>query len=382
MKRKILLSILVLMTLLSGCWDSNQPERMLYINGIGVDFKDGEYELYAQIIDFTNVAKTEQPPSDQPQMEVGFATGKTVDEAIFNLYHSIDQRVFWGHMSYLVVSEEVMKNVELSPIIDLFIRYRETRYQIWVYITKDPVDEILLVRPVINRAITLSKLGDPENSFKQESFIDPINIRQLIIDMNEPPHEVKVPLIRIDENWKSEKESIKAPVIAGVGIATPNGFKGFIEGDKARGMQWMSNETARGQVTFKTNDDQAITVNVEKVKVVIEPVVSREEVSFDLNVELEATISVVEGEITIDEIRSHVIAKVEKEITATYKEALKKDIDIYRLSEWLYRKDVKAWGRMHKDGKLELKEDSIRKIHVKLARLDATRKSFKETIEQ
>lgn len=382
MKRKILLSIILVVSLLSGCWDSNEPERMLYINGVGVDFIDGEYELYAQIIDFTNVAKTEQPPSDQPQMEVGFATGKTVDEAIFNLYHSMDQRVFWGHMSYLVVSEEVMKNVELSPIIDLFIRYRETRYQIWVYTTKDPVDELLLVRPVINRAITLSKLGDPENSFKQESFIDPINIRQLIIDMNEPPHEVRVPLIRIDENWKSIKETIKAPVIAGVGIATPNGFKGFIEGDKARGMQWMSNETARGQITFKLDNDQAITVNVEKVKVDIEPIVNKEEVSFDVNVELEATISVIEGDITIDEIRSHVIAKVEKEINATYEEALKKDIDIYRLSERLYRKDVKAWERVHKDGKIELKEDSIRKLHVKLARLDAKRKSFKETIEQ
>lgn len=382
MKRKILLSIILVVSLLSGCWDSNEPERMLYINGVGVDFIDGEYELYAQIIDFTNVAKTEQPPSDQPQMEVGFATGKTVDEAIFNLYHSMDQRVFWGHMSYLVVSEEVMKNVELSPIIDLFIRYRETRYQIWVYTTKDPVDELLLVRPVINRAITLSKLGDPENSFKQESFIDPINIRQLIIDMNEPPHEVRVPLIRIDENWESMKEAIKAPVIAGVGIATPNGFKGFIEGDKARGMQWMSNETARGQITFKLDNDQAITVNIEKVKVDIEPIVNKEEVSFDVNVELEATISVIEGDITIDEIRSHVIAKVEKEINATYEEALKKDIDIYRLSERLYRKDVKAWERVHKDGKIELKEDSIRKLHVKLARLDAKRKSFKETIEQ
>ncbi|MDW0114439.1 Ger(x)C family spore germination protein [Sporosarcina saromensis] len=382
MKRKILFLLLVVMTFLSGCWDSNEPERMLYINGIGVDFKDGKYELYAQIIDFTNIAKTEQPSSDQPQMEVGHATGNTVDEAIFNLYHSIDQKVFWGHMSHLVVSEEVMKNVELNPIIDLFIRYRETRYQIWVYTTKDPVDEILLVRPVINRAITLSKLGDPENSYKQESLIDPISIRQLIIDMNEPPHEVKLPLIRIDENWQSIKESIKAPVIAGVGVATPNGFKGFIEGDNARGIQWMSNETARGQITFKTDDDHGITVNVEKVKVDIQPVVRKEEVLFDVNVELEATISVIEGAITVDEIRTGVIDKVKKEIKTTYEEALKKDIDVYRLSERVYRKDLKAWDRSHKDGKLDLHEDSIRKLDVKLARLDATRKSFKETIEQ
>lgn len=381
MKIKLIFLLLLTMAVLSGCWDSNEPERMLYINGIGVDFKEGQYQLYAQIVDFTNIAKSEQPLSDQPQVEVGYATGKTVDEAIFQLYHSIDQKVFWGHMSYIVVSEEVMKNVELSPIIDLFIRYRETRYKIWVYTTKDSVEDILLLRPVINRAITLSKLGDPENSFKQESFINPINIRKVIIDMNEPSHEAMIPLIRIDENWTSIKESIKAPVLAGVGVATPNGFKGFIEGDDVRGMQWMSNDTERGQITFKDESDEAITVNVEKVKVKVEPVVRGEEFFFDVDVELEATISVIEGQVTIDEIREGIIKKVKKEITKTYETALKKDIDIYRLSEQVYRKNLKAWKQHHIDGKVELHEDSIRNLNVKLTKLQSVRKSFKETIE-
>ena len=163
--------------ILSGCWDQNEPERMLYVNGIGVDYKDGKYEIYAQIVDLLILAKSEQPNIDAVQAEVGYARGNTMDEAFYKLYHSMDQKVYWGHFSYLVVSEEVMKTVKLSPVIDSFIRYRETRYQIWVYTTKDPVIEVLLARPVLNKAITLSKLGDPENSFKQESFIEPVNIR-------------------------------------------------------------------------------------------------------------------------------------------------------------------------------------------------------------
>lgn len=371
----------MIMVFLSGCWDTKEPERMLYVNGIGVDYKDGKYEVHAQIINFANVAKSELPPSNQPQAEVGFATGKTVDEAVFKLYHSIDQTVYWGHFSYLVVTEEVLKNVELSPIIDLFIRYRETRYQIWVYTTTDPVEEVLLVRPVINKAITLSKLGNPENSFKQESFINPIDMRKLIIEMNEPSHEAMIPLIKIKENWKSIDESIKAPVLSGVGVATPNGFKGFIEGDDVRGMQWMSNETVRGQVTFKSDDDEYITVNVDNVKVKVHPIVQAGVVFFDIDVELETTVSVIQGKVSIDEIKKGIIKEVEKEIKTTYEAALKKEIDIYRLSEQLYRKNVKAWKQHHKDGKVELKDDSIRNLKVKIAKLESVRKSFKETIE-
>lgn len=381
MKKIRLLILLPIMALLSGCWDSNQPERMLYINAIGIDFKDGKYEIYAQIIDFTNVAKSNQPISDKPQAEVGFATGDTVDEAIFQLYHSIDETVYWGHLNYIVVSEETLKNVALSPVIDLFIRYRETRYQIWVYTTKDPVQEVLLVRPVLNKAFTLSKLRDPDNSYEQESFIKPINIRKIIIDMNEPSHEAMIPYIKIIDNWKSIDESIKAPELAGVGIATPNGFKGFIEGEDARGMQWMSNDTKGGQVTFKAENGEFITINVEKVMVKVHPIVQSGEVLFDVDVELETNVSVIKGKVSIDEMKKGIIKEVEKEIKTTYEAGLKKDADIFRLSEHVYRKNNKAWKQFHKDGKVKLNEDSIRNLKVKVVKLVSDRKSFQETIE-
>lgn len=365
---------------LTGCWDVNEPERMLYINGIGVDYKDGQYEVYAQIISFANIAKSDQPSNDQPQVEVGFATGATMDEAIYQLYHSVDLKIFWGHFSYMVVSEEVMKNAKLSPIIDSFIRYRETRYQIWVYTTKDPVEEVLLVRPVINKAITLSKLSDPENSYKQESFIPPVNIRKLIINMNEPGYEAMIPLISVKENWQSMKETIKAPVLTGVGVVTPQGFKGFIEEDKVRGIQWMSNDTERGEVTFKTDGDY-MTMVLDKVTVKVDPIIEAGEVRFDIKVQLDASVSQIAGKVTVKEVEESLKKEVEKEIMETYRIALKKDMDIYRLSEQLYRKDVKAWKKHQDKGRVELTEESIRNLTIKINILKSDRKSYRQTID-
>jgi len=32
------LGVIILLTIiLSGCWDEKQPERMLYVNGVGID---------------------------------------------------------------------------------------------------------------------------------------------------------------------------------------------------------------------------------------------------------------------------------------------------------------------------------------------------------
>lgn len=385
LKRKsnyLLLLLLLLTVLLYGCWDDEQPERMLYINGIGVDFKNGQYEVYAQIISFANIAKSDQPPGDEPQAEVGHAKGDTMDEAIYELYHSVDQKVYWGHFSYIVISEEVMKKEKLNPIIDSFIRYRDTRYQIWVYTTKNPVQDVLLVRPVINRAVTLSKLGDPENSFQQESFIQPVNIRKLIIQLNEPSHEALIPLIDVEENWRSSKGAIKAPVLAGVGAVTDKGFKGFLEKGDVRGIQWMSNGMKRGEVTFEANGGDFLTIIIDHLKVKIEPVVNAGRVKVDVEVKLNATVYLVQGNPTISEIEEGIKEEIKKEIMDTYLAAMQKKIDVYRFSEKLYRSDLKAWKQVQHEGEVELTEDTIRKLTVKIEKLVSERKSLRETIEQ
>jgi len=49
MKKKFMLIVsLTAVLLLAGCWDVKEPQRMYYIDGIGIDYKDGQYEIYMQ----------------------------------------------------------------------------------------------------------------------------------------------------------------------------------------------------------------------------------------------------------------------------------------------------------------------------------------------
>ncbi|WP_323646722.1 hypothetical protein [Lysinibacillus xylanilyticus] len=113
MKKKIiLLSGLATSLLLSGCWDVTEPQRMYYVDGLGIDYKEGQYEIYLQLINFTNVATSESsnPNPQAAQAEVGQAKGNTLEEALFKLFRSIDQKVFWGHMTYIIFSKEAMQD--------------------------------------------------------------------------------------------------------------------------------------------------------------------------------------------------------------------------------------------------------------------------------
>lgn len=386
-QKNIMLVILMLTTtlLMSGCWDVTEPQRMYYVQGVGVDYKDNEYIAYIQLMNFANVAKTEQSNPQAAPTEVGKATGKTIEEAIYKLYRSMDQEVFWGHMTFLLFSEKAMESEHAIPIIDTFLRFRETRYHIWVYCTQDPIEEVLLVSPILEKSPTATKLSNPKNTSKQESFVEPVNLRQLVIGLNEPNHEMKVPFISINQDWETAKESRTETVFAGVGILSKNTFKGFIKGNTARGIEWMNDATKQGEITVKldnTEERDYLTVDIKKLDVNVKPIVQNNQVKFEVYLKFNTILNGFKGKVTAGQVRKKVESEVKKEIMATFEAGLNIDADVYRLSEYLYRDNVKVWKKIQKDGKIPLTKESISKIDIHINKVSPGRKSFEETITE
>lgn len=184
----------------------------------------------------------------------------------------------------------------------------------------------------------MSKLGNPLNSHEQESLVEPINLRRLIIGLNEPSHEVKIPLIALNKDWKTPKETSDATEITGIGVISKDEFKGYIQGDQVMGIQWMSDGTVRDDLTTKLDegDNNYVTISLKKIHVKKCPIVTNKD-----NVKFDVTIDGIHGKITDQEIREAVIDQVQKDVKSTYEEALKQNMDIYRLPEEPYRKNVK-----------------------------------------
>ncbi|MEY9972122.1 spore germination protein KC [Lysinibacillus sp. RC46] len=385
MKKKMTLIVsLAAVLLLSGCWDVTEPQRMYYIDGIGIDYKDGQYEIYMQIINFANVAKSEAPTPQAAPSEIGFAKGKTMEEAFFKLYRSIDQKVFWGHMTFLLFSEDALKNGNSIPIIDSFLRHRETRYQILTYVTKDSIKDILLVTPILNKSLTASKLSNPMHTKELQTYVEPVDLRKLLINLNEPSHEVNIPLVSINKNWETTDKPTEETALSGFGVVSKDGFKGYINDGEARGIQWMYYKKTRGDVTIKLNNKEKeyLTVDLEKLSTKIKPIVKNNEVTFEAEIKLNAIINGFKGKVTTDQIREGIIKEVKKDIKTSYEAGLQMDVDVFRLSEQLYRKNIKAWKKVQKDGKIPLTADTLSKISITVNKVNPGRKTFAETINE
>jgi len=378
-KVKLIGLLICLFPFLTSCWDVNEPNRMLYIYGLGIDYVDGKYNVYAQIIDFGNIAKSEQPNPQAVQTEIGHATGDSLDEAVFNLYRSTDIKIYWGHLTFIVYSENVLKENKANAVTDIFIRYHETRYKTWIYTTQESVKDVLLLTPIFNRSMSIFRLADPKNSFEQESSVEPIDLRKLLIRLNEPSHEVVIPNVKIVETWETEEKVDKATEMGSISVLSPQGLQGFFEEEEARGLRWMTKETERGEIIVK-EDDGTLTIILSNPKLDIKPIVKGTDIKFDIDIKLTASVSSLESSISDKEVMDQAKKTVEKEVKDTFAAALEQNIDIYRLSEVLYRGDVRSWKAVQKDGKIPLSMNSIRKMKEEIDKVTSSRKANVETV--
>ncbi|WP_108671028.1 hypothetical protein [Peribacillus acanthi] len=252
-KTVLLIFVTFSLLLMSGCWDSNEPEGMVYAHGLGVDYKDGVYTVYLEIINLGLLAKSEVAGgAAETKVEVGHASGDTIDAAAFNLYHTTQIQVFWGHLAYLVLTDEALNHGALEQLLELMDRYRETRYRIWLYSSRDSIDKVFTTIPMYQKSTGDSLLSNPEASYNQSSIIRSLDLREILLSIHEPPHEAKIPNVSISkERYSTEKQKHDALMFSGVTVVTSNKIKGHIKGINAMGLKWMNNELKRDELTVE-----------------------------------------------------------------------------------------------------------------------------------
>ncbi|UZM97483.1 hypothetical protein OL548_20235 [Lysinibacillus sp. MHQ-1] len=80
---------------------------------------------------------------------------------------------------------------------------------------------------------------------------------------------------------------------------------------------------------------------MKKLNLEVLPIVKGNQVTFEIDIDFEAILNGFKGNLNVNELEKGIAKKVKEEIKTTYEEGLNLDVDIYRLSEYLYRDNVK-----------------------------------------
>lgn len=349
---------------LSGCWGIEEAERMDYVHGIGVDYKDGQVHVSLQVVNLGNLgeAETGGGSSEGNQAVIAKGKGDTVSDAVFEIYESTQRRLFWGHLTIVLVTEEALKHKKMKDIMDLMDRYRETRYRILVFATQDEnVDKLFEATPVFDGSPVYTRLTDIANTYEQSSWIKELSMREFLLDLKEPGYDTVIPAVTTtEEDWTSVEKTETMIKTVGVALLHKNEFRGFITGEDVNGLRWLTEDALRINLDIHEGDKPIAEAIIIRPSFSIEPMVQDDDVIFNIQVKGQAVFNQILENKDYRFLKKEMQKNIEEEIRRTYNKALELHSDIYRLSEVLYRKDVRTWQRLAHEGKLALNENSIK----------------------
>lgn len=173
------LVFLLLLPMLTGCWDRLEIEDRAVVLAIAIDeakpqeanessnatqilkdpkSKKGLIRITVQIAVPGRIplgtGGTGGGPSGQKPVWVLTSVGSTIDDSLMNLQQQLADRLFLGHLRVIVVSE-VMARKGIENEKDFFRRQPQVRRTVWMVVSKGKASDIMRATPQLERVPTL-----------------------------------------------------------------------------------------------------------------------------------------------------------------------------------------------------------------------------------
>lgn len=347
--------------LLSGCWDNNEVQDINYITALGVDYKDEKYIIYVQMLDFATIAKQESnKQTEKAPIWVGRGTGTTLTEALIDLYTSSQQRVSWGHVTAMVLTEAVLKPKQLSQVFDLTNRSQEIRYTKWIYGTKDKMEDLFTVSPFFQLSPLHSLLHEPRESYVQFSFIRPIQFVNFIRLYREKAATVMLPSLHITtQNWSENLKQHPILEVNGGFLIKNKELMGWLPRSDLLGTRWLASNNTHAAVVVQTDGEAVGSIRLEKPQSTIEVIRKPDDASYRIKLNVIGTVQNIYKQVGIKEMKRLTEDTLRKELQNTFHKAALIHADPYELCLQLYRTDPKLWKKLAKEKKDIYDETSL-----------------------
>ncbi|GMK39476.1 hypothetical protein PCCS19_25300 [Paenibacillus sp. CCS19] len=355
--------------LLTGCWNSRDIQNLAYVTAIGIDYKDNHYITYVQVLNFSNIARTETNTIGKPvPIWIGKGEGTTVVDSLDAMMATSQLRMFWGHVKALVFTENLMRK-GIVETFNALNRYREIRYRLLVYGTNEKLENVFTKKSLLNLSPLDTIMYTPEQTYSQRSFIQPVYGHQVIARINEPGQPTMLPSLTVTrEIWTEDAKGVPLLSISGAYFFNDNVLSGWLSSEDLKGSRWIQKDLKQAIIQVPNKDEIVATLALLKPKYRIRPVVdSGNKVRYDIDVRIQGKLFELIKDMPTRTLEKLTQDAVIREVQETYRKGLAAHCDVFNLEETLYRNHPKVWHNQHRPEPYQLSEDSLRKITVKVS---------------
>ena len=353
----------------SGCasTDIYDIEKLNYASAIGVDFRDGKYHGYIQFLDFQSVAKTSSGQRKSVNIWVGEGEGNSFEEAFFNLYKTSQERVFWGHVTAVLITEAAF-NKSFESISDSISRYYEFRLTPWVFGTRDSIKEIFSASGFYGQSPLSTILHEPEGTYSQASIVKSIKLHRLIAQVYEPGFTTCIPVLSLNKkDWTNTGKKEPKLTLDGAFFLKKSTFQSYMSLKELEGLRWMQKGSVRVGVPVPKKDP-SLQIVFDKPKTKLNYVPAEKKPGYTVNIKAKGYI-VNRSKNDLQELpqlTEKTKEVIKQEIEKTFQAGKTKHIDVYNLEHTLYQKHYREWKSLSSSDSPLIDDTEIREININI----------------
>lgn len=339
-----ILTLLVLTTILTGCYDKKELDNLAYVIAIGIDKGENEdLKITFQIAVPIQISGEGAEGGEKSTFTVSEESGSLYN-AISKINSSISKELTLSHLKLILYSEDLAKS-DLTGYVNAFLSNREIRPRTTVAVCKDDIEEFF--KSIVPKLET-NPARFYELVFSSSNYTG-YNVGSELIDfyasVESPYNEASTLLVSLDKSGEEPEPKFNK-------LAVFKSYKmvGELEETDLIVSQILSNtlNSTNYEVEDVENPDKKVTVNLKEIsapKISIKIENETPKINIILNLEGKLISTGSSANYNQHENKEKLVSKL--------KENLEKDINKYldRITKE-YKTDIAGFGRIAKQNYL------------------------------
>ncbi|XQY93132.1 Ger(x)C family spore germination protein [Metabacillus sp. HB246100] len=392
---KKIVFIMMVFSLLTGCWSRKELTDLAIVSAMGIDKVDEQYILTVQVINPGDIAG--KTLTTRVAVSTYKVTGKSIIEAIRKLTKNAPRKLYFAHLRLLVIGEKLARE-GISNSLELISRDHEFRTDFYILVAQDhPSSAILNVLTPIEKNPANKVFNTIEVSLKNWAPTAGVKLDELINNLTATGTNPVLTgiIIKGNEHISGDLDNVEEiPSAATLTLGDICIFK------KDQLIGWLDQEESKGYNYIKDNIESTVAVvdwKGGKISIEILNSTTKHNVKITnsgkpkiiIDVQPEAQIAEVQGDIDLTkeeeilEVEKLVNARGNMVVTRAIQRAQEYKSDVFGLGELIHRKHPKLWKTLektwHDEGFTDL--DYEVNFHTTIRRVGTTNDSFLNEME-
>lgn len=343
--------LILLLPLLSGCYNYRELNELGITTAVSIDYKDNNFYVIAEVI---NPIKQQDASSSNNSPFVNYnSSSSSLQDAFRKVVLESPRQLYAAQLEIIVLSEEVVNN-HLEEVLEYFARDPESRTEIKIIVAKtEDSTKAITLQTLLTSLSSSNIIKSLDLQSKVLGMDYPVTLNELLNMYIDPYLEVVLPSMTLYGNYEigDEKENIttsspKAIVkIDGSTITKDNKILGYLDLEESKILNLINGKLK----------ETIIKMNYYDGYIIFEP--NRIKVSRELDIKNNIIKINISGYSKTKEIQSNIDLKdpkeveklnkalnmeLEKKITDTFNSIREKySTDVFGFQELYYRTNYK-----------------------------------------